>query len=214
MNFENAPAVLLLGVVYPLWVLAGFADWICHVRTDIAHTSGRKENRLHWVMFAEVGLGIAAAALLEINAALLLLLFVLFVLHEGTAYWDLAYSTLIRDVGPFEQMVHSFQELLPLLSIALLSTLSWPQALAVAHRGDDVPDWTLRWKAQPLPPEWLLIGLALALLFVVLPLMQETWACATAGRPRVRRASVGAGRVEPRLDPDPKARTPGTPGPR
>ena len=109
------PAGLILAyLVFPLWVAAGFADWACHVRTGIAQTSGLKENLLHLLMFAEVGLGIAAVVLLEINAAVLLLVLAVFVVHELTVYWDLHYSTLLRDVGPFEQMVHSFLEIMPL----------------------------------------------------------------------------------------------------
>ena len=31
--------LLLLYFVMPLWLLAGFADWLCHRRSDIAHTA-------------------------------------------------------------------------------------------------------------------------------------------------------------------------------
>src|SRR4051812_33597407 len=103
---------ILLYVVFPLWVVAGFADWACHRRTGIALTSGLKENLLHLLMFAEIGAAMVAVALLEINAAVLVLVFTVFLLHELTVYWDLHYSTLLRDVGPFEQMVHSFLEIL------------------------------------------------------------------------------------------------------
>ena len=44
---------------------------------------------------------------------LLALVLGVFVVHELTVYMDLDYSSLLRDVGPFEQMVHSFLELLP-----------------------------------------------------------------------------------------------------
>ena len=72
------PASLFLAyVAFPLWVAAGFADWICHLRTGIAQTSGLKENLLHLLMFAEISVGIAAVVLLEINAAVLMLVLVL-----------------------------------------------------------------------------------------------------------------------------------------
>ena len=174
------PASLFLAyVAFPLWVAAGFADWICHLRTGIAQTSGLKENLLHLLMFGEIGVGVAAVVLLEINAAVLLLVFIVFVVHELTVYWDLNYSTLVRDVGPFEQMVHSFLEMLPLLSLALL--------MAVAASEGPV-DWSLRLKEQPLPGNYLLAGLLLVGVFNALPLLQETFSClrARSPQPRVR----------------------------
>ena len=216
------PASLFLAyVAFPLWVAAGFADWICHLRTGIAQTSGLKENLLHLLMFGEIGLGIAAVVLLEINAAVLLLVLVVFVLHELTVYWDLNYSTLIRDVGPFEQMVHSFLEMLPLLSLALLM---------VVAAGEGPADWSLRLKEDPLPGNYLAAGLLLVGVFNVLPLLQETYSCirAQAPKPRVRvkaRAQPsekpGEQPIEPAIEPTLEpgmdtatARTPPSPGPR
>jgi hypothetical protein len=220
------PASLFLAyVAFPLWIAAGFADWICHVRTGIAQTSGLKENLLHWLMFGEIGLGIAAVVLLEINAAVLLLVFAVFLLHELTVYWDLNYSTLIRDVGPFEQMVHSYLEMLPLLSLALL--------MAVAA-GEGPADWSLRLKDQPLPGNYLVAGLLLVGVFNTVPLLQETYACVRArgakARVRVRPKAQPAEQpvepgveaaIEPTLEPATgpaagiaKARTPPSPEPR
>jgi hypothetical protein len=190
---------ILMYLVFPVWVLAGFADWTCHVRTGIAHTSGLKENLLHWLMTVQIGLGMAAVVLLEIKAAVLLLVFLLFITHELTVYWDLHYSTLLRDVGPFEQMVHSFLEILPLLALALLSVIAWPQALALVGRGGERPVWSLQWKDEPLPPEYLMVAGLLLLAFNILPLLQETWSCVWA-RP-IGRKSV-------------RARTPANPEPR
>src|SRR5215208_6390022 len=129
---QESARFILMYLVFPLWVAAGFADFACHRRTRIAWTSGLKENLLHIAMFAQMALGIAAVALLEVNAAVLLLVLVVFLVHELTVYWDLDYSTPLRKVGPFEQMVHSFQEILPLTSVALLAVIAWPQALALA----------------------------------------------------------------------------------
>ncbi|HWI81207.1 diguanylate cyclase [Ramlibacter sp.] len=173
----EAARALLMYVVFPVWVAAGFADWACHRRTRIAQTSGLRENLLHLLLFAEMGAGIVAVVLLEINAAVLLLALVLFAVHELTVYWDLHWSVPRREVGPFEQMVHSFMEILPLASIGLLAALAWPQALALAGLGAEPADWSLRWKSQPLPPGMLLAGLALSVVFNAVPLAQETWSC-------------------------------------
>jgi hypothetical protein len=177
---QQIAALLLMFFVFPLWVAAGFADWACHRRTNIASTSGLKENLMHLVMFAQMGLGIAAVALLEVNALVLLLTLIVFLVHELTVYWDLYYSTPRRKVGPFEQMVHSFMEILPLTSIALLAVMAWPQALALAGLGTESADWSLRPKQPPLPASYLVGGLLLSLIFNAVPLAQETWSCLRA----------------------------------
>jgi hypothetical protein len=38
-------------------------------------------------MFAEIGVGIAAVVLLQINAAVLMVVLVVFIVHELTVYW-------------------------------------------------------------------------------------------------------------------------------
>lgn len=196
---------LLLYVVFPLWVAAGFADWACHRRTGIALTSGLKENLLHLLMFGEIGIAMAAVAFLEIDAAVLLLVFIVFVVHESTVYWDLHCSTLLRDVGPFEQMVHSFLEILPLLSLALLAAAAWPQALALVGLGEEARDWSLRLKDEPLPPALLWTGLMLSVLFNLLPLLQETWSCAVVrGARAARRPGSPAPTVRTPVNPEPR----------
>jgi hypothetical protein len=162
---QDAAAFMLMYVVYPLWVAAGFADWVCHRRTGIAVTSGLEENLLHWLMYFEIGVGMVAVAFLEIDAAVLFIVFVVFIAHEATVYWDLDYSTMKRDVGPFEQMVHSFLELLPLVSLALLVVIA------------DREDWSLHVKQQPWPIAYVAFAAAASLLFNALPLAQETFAC-------------------------------------
>jgi hypothetical protein len=198
---------ILVYLVFPLWVAAGFADWACHRRTGIAYTSGLKENLLHLLMFGQMGLAIAAIALLEINAAVLLFVFAIFILHQLTTYWDLHYSTVLRDVGPFEQMVHSFLEILPLLALALLAGAAWPQALALVGLGGEPRDWTLRLKEEPLPASYLWAGLAASLALNALPLLQETWSCALVRSTRRARRPV-------RATGSATARTPANPEPR
>lgn len=176
-------ALLLVTVVYPLWVAAGLADWACHRATRIATTSGLRENVVHHAMFLQMGLLIAAMALLQIDAGVLLLAAALFLLHEATVWWDLRVSLPVRRVTAFEQMVHSFQELLPLVSLLLLAAMAWDQALALLGLGTEPADLRLRWKDDPLPPALLLAGAALAAVCNALPLAQETLACLRA-RPR------------------------------
>lgn len=180
---QATAAFILVYLVFPAWVAAGFADWACHRRTGIAITSGLRENLMHWLMYAQAGAGLLALALFEINAGVLAIVAVVFLAHEATVYWELAYSTLRRDVDPAEQMVHSFLELLPLVSLALLAV--------IADRGD----WALRLRPDPWPWQYLAAGAAATILFNALPLAQETAACLKARKQRRR----GASRVEPRL---------------
>ena len=174
---QEAARLILMYLVFPLWVAAGFADWACHRRTGIAQTSGLKENLLHLLMFAEIGAGMLAVALFEVNAAVLLAVLAVFAVHEATVYWDLHYSAPRRHIGPFEQMVHSFLEILPLLSLALLAAAAWPQALALAGLGSEAADWTLRAKRDPLSHAYLVGAFLSTLAFNAVPLLQETWSC-------------------------------------
>ncbi|RYF57058.1 MAG: diguanylate cyclase, partial [Comamonadaceae bacterium] len=152
---------LLMVLVFPLWIAAGLADWACHRRSGIERSSGLPENLFHWVLFAELGMAALAVALLEVNAAVLLVVAGAFVAHELTTYVELRYAVPRRPVGPVEQMVHSFQELLPLVMLALLAVAAWDQVTALVVAGP--ADFSLRLKEQPWPPASLL-GLALAVL--------------------------------------------------
>ncbi|RYY95211.1 MAG: diguanylate cyclase [Comamonadaceae bacterium] len=173
----DAARQLLMYVVFPLWVGSGLADWFCHRAMRLPQTSGLRENLLHVLMFAEMGLAVLAMALLEINAAALLLVAACIASHEFTVWIDLRYSVARREVPPVEQMVHSAQELLPVTALALLVLMAWDQALALVGLGEASPDFRLRPKGQPWPLPGLLGCFALAVLANALPLAQETWAC-------------------------------------
>ena len=175
-------ALLLIVVVFPLWIAAGLADWACHRATRIESTSGLTENLLHWLLLAQAGVAVLAMALLQVNAAVLLIVLAAFVLHELTVWFELRYTVPRREVRPIEQMVHSFEELLPLAALVLLAAIAWDQALALVGAGNQAPDLGLRRKEQPLPPALLLAGAGAVLLFNVLPLAQETAACLRARR--------------------------------
>src|SRR6478609_666578 len=104
---EDAPRLLLMYVVYPVWVACGLADWACHRRTRIEATSGIRENLFHWLLLAEIGVAMLVLAC--------------FLAHELTVWIELQFVVPLREVTPTEQMIHSFLELLPLLSLALLA---------------------------------------------------------------------------------------------
>jgi len=104
---------ILMYFILPLWLAAGFADYLCHRAAHIERTSGVKESALHLLQSAEMGVAILAAMFLEINALVILIMIACFLLHEATALWDLSYASATREVGPIEQHVHSFLESYP-----------------------------------------------------------------------------------------------------
>ena len=175
MSAHDGARLLLMGGVVPLWILAGLADWWCHRRTHIERTSGLRENLFHWLLFAEAGVALGGVAMLEVNAALLLLVGASFLVHELTTFIELRYTVPRREVGPLEQMIHSFMEMLPLLLLALLAVMAWDQAPALSE--GDWADFALRPTSTPWPPAYLLAVAGAVLALNVLPLAEEAWRC-------------------------------------
>jgi hypothetical protein len=171
--------VLLYGVL-PLWMLAGFGDWLCHRVEHIEHTAGAKESALHWAMLAELGVAIAAALLLQINAAVLALLVATAIAHELTTWWDLSYAASQRRIPVPEQWVHGVQLALPWVALVLLIVIHRDQALAAVGLGSAQADWRWHWK-EPSLPAATLAAIALAtFLLVLLPFAEEFWRCRRA----------------------------------
>jgi len=164
VNPQDVARLALMAGVVPLWIAAGLVDWACHRRTAIERTSGWKENAFHWLLLAEGGVALVATALLEPGAALLGIVLGAFVAHELTTYVELRYTAPRREIRPFEQMVHSFMELLPLALLALVGVLAAGPP------------------ARPWPPAYL-AGVAVAVVLLnVLPMAEESWRCLRAAR--------------------------------
>ncbi len=176
MLMEQDPTLLLLMYfVVPVWLMAGFADWLCHRATNIETTSGAKESVLHLLLFAEVAGPFLAALLLDINALVLAFMIVMFFVHEATTLWDLSYAVNLREITPIEQHVHSFLEMMPLMGLLLVAARHWPQFLALFGFGDEAPRFDIALKVPPLPPAYIFSAVAAALLFAVLPYTEELW---------------------------------------
>jgi hypothetical protein len=174
----DAARLVLMYAMLPLWIAAGLADWACHRRAAIEHTAGLRENLFHWLLFAEVGVGMVAVALFEVNGAVLLIVLGALLLHEATVYVELRYAVSMRRVEPFEQMVHSFLEVLPLGALALLVVIHLGQSPANARF-----DLVLEWKREPWPPGYLVGAMAAVTVFNVLPLAEEAWRCISSRIP-------------------------------
>jgi hypothetical protein len=165
--------LMLMYFVLPLWLAAGFADYLCHRASDIEHTSGAKESLLHLLLFAEMGVPVLAAIFLEINALIIALMIVCFVLHELTSLWDVSYASKLRTITPIEQHVHSFLEMLPLMGLLLIIIPHWGQFLALFGFGSEPANFALRLKQTPLPWPYVATVLTAVALFELLPFVEE-----------------------------------------
>ena|SRR5687768_9371482 len=172
--------LLLMFGVLPLWLAAGALDWALHRNSSIETTSGTRESVLHLLMLAELGIPVLAVLWLEVDAGVLALCATGFVLHELTVYADLKWSVSRRNISPLEQMVHSAQEMLPLVGLALLAVAHWDEVLALVGVGTSPAGFALRPKAVPLPAPYMAAALAgcaaVALLFL------EEWVRCLRGR--------------------------------
>lgn len=176
MSLPELLSGAILFFFIPLWLLAGFGDWLFHRKTHISETSGAGESLLHLLMLGEVGLPVLAGLFLEINALVLAFMVAGFLAHEATVLWDLRYTTGKRTILPGEQVMHSYQEVIPLMLLALVAILHWDQFLALVTFSAQA-DFRLAWKTDPLPPSYLAGIIAAAALLVVLPFLEELWRC-------------------------------------
>jgi hypothetical protein len=152
--------------VLPMWIAAGFADWCCHRLTSIERTSGWRESAFHLVMFVQTGSAALLALVLETTPAVLATMAAFIAAHEATTWLELRFVVDRRDVGPFEQMVHSLLEVLPLTGLFLLMLVSSP----AGQTGFQL-------RQEPLPADHLIALLAAVVTFNLLPLLEEFWRC-------------------------------------
>jgi hypothetical protein len=175
LDTDAAVRVFLMKFVVPLWLAAGIADWACHRASDIEHTSGIGESLIHVAMLLEMGLPVLAALFLEITSPILALMVASVLLHEATALWDVSYAAKRRNVTPFEQHVHSFLEMLPLMSLAFVGALHWKRVAPIFRGRPREADWGIRRKRPPLSGRyvWGVLGAMAAL--ELAPFGEELW---------------------------------------
>ena len=178
---------VLMYFVLPLWLVAGFADYLCHRASHIATTSGPKESLIHLLMLTEIGIAVTAAMTFEIDAAIIVLMIIVWAAHEATAVWDVTFAHHKREVTPIEQWVHGYLGVLPLLSLLMVVVLHWSQFLALFGLGTEVPRFDIVWKDPPLPWGYVLPIISATVLFEVLPYVEEL-ARGVRARLRPRRA--------------------------
>jgi hypothetical protein len=173
MSHSAAAESILLYFILPLWLLSGFADYLCHRASRIELTSGYKESLLHLLMLTEVAIPLLAAIFFEINALIIAIMIVGFVLHQLTALWDTTFASRRRPITPIEQHVHSFLEQMPLQAMIIVIILNWSQFLSLWGLGSDAARYDLILRPEPLPWTYVAAFLFAVALLEVLPYLEE-----------------------------------------
>ncbi len=163
----------LLYFVLPVWLAAGVADWLCHRAAHIEDSTGPKESMLHLLMLAEVSGPVLAGLFLEITSPVLGLMIGAFLLHDATALWDVSYAVTRRRISPIEQHVHSYLEMMPLMAIAFLAVLHWPQLTGLIGLAAEPGEIAIRPKRRPLPWRYLATVLSANVLLELVPYLEE-----------------------------------------
>jgi hypothetical protein len=165
---------LLGGAILPLWLLAGLADYVVHARTRIERTSGVHESALHLLQTAEIALPMLALLFLEATSPVLALALAGVAAHTLTAYRDIRYAAPLRRITVFEQFVHAFLIVLPLIALAMVAVLHWPAWRALFPPFDAAPGrWALRWRDPPFDAAALGAILGASVLLGVVPGLAE-----------------------------------------
>ena len=176
----SAPYLLLGFLVLPLWIGAGFADYLCHRAARISENSGVPESFIHLVQFSLLGIPVTLGLFAQANAGFLLLAGIFILLHHLIAYIDVRYANGTRAVEPREQMVHSFLEILPITAWLLLAVAEWPQFLAVLEGSAPV----FRFQPRLISAPYAAAILTGAFLFNLVPYLEEFRRCLKARKIR------------------------------
>ena len=168
--------------VVPVWIGAGFLDYIWHRRTHIEKTSGLGESVVHTLMMVEAGPAVLAGLFLEVNAGVLGWMIGLSILHELTVLYDLWFTSSRRVIPAGEQVTHTFLESPPFLVTAAAICTHWEQFLALAGRGGERPRYNLRFQTPPVPLRSVILMFAALTLFGALPHADELRRCIQAKR--------------------------------
>ncbi|ANI21756.1 hypothetical protein AB870_03055 [Pandoraea faecigallinarum] len=181
----------------PVWLLAGFADWMCHRRTRIEANAGAKESVMHIAQMLEVGIPLMVALVFQVNMTVILIMLAGLVLHEVTALWDVSYARHLRDISALEQHIHSFLELLPICAVTLIVGANLAQ-IRDAIVGNAPQSFALTLSHVPLP--YTAAVVVAAALFAGVPYAEELIRCLRYRRNPRRNTAADpvANRADPR----------------
>jgi hypothetical protein len=162
----------LLFFLLPAWVAVGALDWWVHRRAGIERF-GVYEPVLHLVLMSLAGLPILLGLFLEINAIVLLAIFICFLVHETVGYIDIRWASGTRGITPFEQRLHDYLAAIPFAALSLILILHWPDLVALATAPFDALREPPSFRSPPLPPAIIVGILGLVFLGNVLPYLEE-----------------------------------------
>jgi hypothetical protein len=134
-DLRRATSCFLNYVVLPVWIVAGFADYVCHRKSKIETTSGTHESLTHALMIVSAGIGVAARLFCEPNEAVLRVMAASALTHEAIVIWDIGYASKMRPPSALEQHIHSLLEILPFVDLAMTGC-SYPRTTAALLKGD------------------------------------------------------------------------------
>lgn len=161
-------SAVLLGLAYAgylLWLLAGTLDFVCHRRTDLAHTSGLHESLMHLLQLGLLGAAILAGLLLQVGWSVWVLMAALVAAHAVAAYVDTRQAYGRRDIRPFEQHVHSVLDMAPVIALGLVVATTWRSAPETG--------WALALRQPPLSAVVWALVLTPAAVLGGLPALRE-----------------------------------------
>jgi hypothetical protein len=150
MELHSLLVTLLVGILYPLWLMAGFVDYLCHRRTRIESTSGTRESLLHVAQFAILGVALLLATCLVMTPLPFAAIVTAVVVHTALSYIDVSYTESRRRISPLEQHAHGFLDVLPIVVVCLLAILYWESLRS--HR------WMAIIPTELSPTAWLAVG--------------------------------------------------------
>lgn len=151
---------------YPLWLIAGAVDYVCHRRTAIERTSGFHESLYHVAQFITMAVIVICIALFAGSLTMFVLLVSTVLLHTVLVYLDVRFTQRRRHIPPLEQHAHAVMDVLPLVVVALVILLEWEP---------DVLTWAVRWRAPMLEPVQLAIIIGTIVIGAGSPVLEELW---------------------------------------
>ena len=165
MTAQAMAATLLLWVIYPLWLLAGAVDMLCHRRTSLPTTSGIVESGLHLAQLGLIGCAVLMTLFFTVTKLTIALMAALILLHSIASFVDVAYTDPRRRIPPLEQHIHAYLEVLPWTALFAVAIWQWPTLRA--------SEFELQLRS-PLPSIGEFASVLLpALLLAVLPAFSE-----------------------------------------
>lgn len=182
VNTELVIRNYMLYFMLPMWMVPGFLDYWCHRKSSIETTSGIKEAIIHWLFVIELSVPILMGLFLEINALVILLMIIAFLVHEATTIWDVVYATQHRHVTPFEQHVHDYLVVVPFMAMSFVICLRWNQFLALFGLGPETARFTLELKQHPVPLAFFLFFMPAFTIFTIIPYTDEILRCYRASK--------------------------------